>query len=49
MRTMHFVAEDLERVRATIDAWALDLPPRRIKVNFAEDIDWTFRHELGIG
>ncbi len=49
MRTMHFVAEDLERVRTTIDAWALDLPPRRIKVNFAHDIDWTFRHELGVG
>jgi hypothetical protein len=49
MRTMHFVAEDLERVRATIDAWALDLPPRRIKVNFAHDIDWTFRTDLGIG
>jgi hypothetical protein len=49
LRTMHFVAEDLERVRATIDAWALDLPPRRIKVNFAHDIDWAFRSELGIG
>jgi hypothetical protein len=49
MRTMHFVAEDLERVRATIDSWALDLPPRRIKVNFADDTDWTFRRELGLG
>lgn len=48
MRTMHFVAEDLERVRATIDAWAQDLPPRRIKVNFAHDVDWTFRRELGL-
>lgn len=49
MRTMHFVAGDLERVRATIDAWGQDLPPRRVKVNFAHDIDWTFRQELGLG
>lgn len=48
MRTMHFVAEDLERVRATIDAWALDLPPRRIKVGFGRDVDWSFRRELGL-
>jgi len=49
MRTMHFAAEDTDRVRSVIDAWAQDLPPRRIKVNFADDMDWTFRRELGIG
>jgi hypothetical protein len=52
VRTLHFVAEDLERVRATIDAWALDLPddpPRRIKVNFTHDVDWAYRSELGLG
>ncbi len=48
MRTMHFVAEDLDRVRAAIDAWAEELPPRRIKVDFTEDMDWTFRSELGL-
>jgi len=33
-----------------IDAWALVLPPRRIKVNFEADVDWTFRGiELGLG
>jgi hypothetical protein len=52
VRTLHFVAEDLERVRETIDAWALGLPddpPRRIKVNFTHDVDWLFRTELGLG
>ena len=49
MRTMHFVAADLERVRDTIDAWALELPPRRIKVDFTHDVNWAFRRELGRG
>jgi hypothetical protein len=50
MRTMHFVAEDLEQVRTVIDAWALALPPRRIKVDFTNDVNWQFKpRELGVG
>ena len=49
-RTMHHAAENLDAVKAVIDAWALGLPPRRIKVNFEADMDWTFRGiELGLG
>jgi Family of unknown function (DUF695) len=49
LRTMHFVAEDLDRVKATIDAWAVDLPPRKIKVGLGRDVAWSFRRELGLG
>lgn len=49
-RTMHFAAENLDAVKTVIDAWALVLPPRRLKVNFEEDMDWSFRSlELGLG
>lgn len=49
-RTMHLVAADLDAVKTVIDAWALALPPRRIKVGFEADMDWTFRgRELGLG
>lgn len=46
-RTMHFAAEDLDRVRAVIDAWGEPLQPRRIKVNFEPDMDWSFQQEFG--
>jgi hypothetical protein len=50
LRTMHFVAQDLERVRTVIDAWAEELPPRKIKVGFTHDMNWVFRgRDLGIG
>lgn len=56
-RTMHFVAEDPDRMRPAIDAWAADLhdslvegsPPRRIKVNFERDMNWSFQKGLGLG
>lgn len=54
-QTLHFVAEDPERMKPAIDAWAQDLPDalspglpqRRLKVNFARDMDWAFQRELG--
>jgi hypothetical protein len=56
-RTMHFVAEDTERMRPAIDAWAEAIPDapvdgaptRRLKVNFADDVSWSFYKELGVG
>jgi hypothetical protein len=45
---MHFVAEDPDRMRPAIDAWAENLPPRRIKVNFERDVDWAFQRDLGV-
>jgi len=48
-RTMHSAAEDLDRVRAVIDAWAEPLQPRRITVNFEPDMDWSFQTDLGVG
>ena len=45
LRTMHFVAEDLDRVRRVIDAWAESLPPVRVKVGFGEDMNWAFRQQ----
>jgi hypothetical protein len=55
-RTLHFVAEDPERMRPAIDAWAAaipdaiseGLPQRRLKVNFDRDMDWSFQRALGI-
>lgn len=55
-RTMHFVAEDPDRMRPAIDAWAEGLPdalaegqpPRRLKVNFEHDMDWSFQRALGV-
>lgn len=47
-RVMHLVAEDLDRVRAGIDAWAEGLPPRRVKVAFEQDPGWEFQRELGV-
>lgn len=47
-RVIDFVAEDLDKVRFGIDAWALDLPPRRIKVAFQHDPDWSFQRDLGV-
>jgi hypothetical protein len=50
LRTMHFVAEDLERARTVIDAWAEPLPPRKIKVAFTKDMNWVFKgRDLGVG
>jgi hypothetical protein len=48
LRAMHFVAEEPERMRPAIDAWAETLPPRRIKVNFEHDMDWEFQRVLGV-
>lgn len=47
-RTLHFVAADETATKAAIDAWALDLPPRRIKVAFERDMRWEFRREFGL-
>jgi hypothetical protein len=47
-RAIHLVAEDLDRVRAGIDAWAAKLPPWRIKVDFQQDPGWEFQRELGV-
>lgn len=55
-RTLHFVAEDPDRMRPAIDAWAAEipnaisegLPQRRLKVNFDRDMDWSFQRALGI-
>ena len=55
-RTLHFVAEDPDRMRPAIDAWAAEIPDslsegqpqRRIKINFAHDMDWSFQRELGV-
>jgi hypothetical protein len=57
VRTMHFVAEEPDRMRPSIDAWAAaipdslleGMPPRRIKVNFERDMDWAFQKGLGVG
>ncbi len=47
-RVIHFVAEDLARVRAGIDAWATDAPDWRVKVDFQHDPTWEFQRELGV-
>jgi hypothetical protein len=56
VRTLHFVAEDPDRMRPAIDAWATEIPDslaegqpqRRLKINFDRDMDWTFQRELGL-
>ena len=53
---MHFVAEDPVLMRPIIDAWTdglpdslgEGLPQRRLKVNFARDMDWSFQRDLGV-
>jgi hypothetical protein len=55
-RTLHFVAQDPDGLRPAIDGWAQELPDslspglpqRRLKVNFARDMDWSFQRDLGI-
>jgi hypothetical protein len=55
-RTLHFVAQDPDRMRPAIDAWAAEIPDslaegqpqRRLKINFDRDMDWTFQRELGL-
>ena len=47
-RAIHFVAEDLGRVRAGIDRWAQDAPSWRVGVDFQQDVAWEFQRELGI-
>ena len=55
-RALHFVAEDTDRMKPAIDAWAAALPdsltegapPRRIKVDFGTDMDWSFQKALGV-
>lgn len=55
-RTMHFVAEEPDRMRPAIDSWAADIPDaiaedhpqRRLKIDFDQDMDWSFQRELGI-
>jgi hypothetical protein len=47
-RVIHFVGEDLDRVRAGIDAWAPDAPDWRVKVDFQHDPAWEFQKELGV-
>jgi hypothetical protein len=55
-RTLHFVAEDPDLMRPAIDGWAQELPDalgpglpqRRLKVNFEQDMDWSFQRDLGV-
>lgn len=47
-RVIHLVAEDLDLVRAGIDAWAKDAPEWRVKVDFQHDPGWEFQRELGV-
>jgi hypothetical protein len=54
-RTMHFVSEDLERLKPAIDGWAETLADawpngerRRLKVNADQDMDWAFQRDLGV-
>ena len=55
-RALHFVAEDTDRMKPAIDAWAAALPdsltegapPRRMKVDFGTDMDWSFQKSLGV-
>lgn len=55
-RTLHFVADDPDRMRPAIDAWAAEIPDslsegqpqRRLKINFDHDMDWSFQRALGI-
>lgn len=55
-RTLHFVAADPDAMRPAIDGWASTLPDelseglpqRRLKVNFEQDMDWSFQRDLGI-
>jgi hypothetical protein len=47
-RVIHLVAEDLDRVKAGIDAWAKDAPRWRIKVDFEYDPGWAFQRVLGV-
>jgi hypothetical protein len=57
VRTMHFVAEEPDRMRPAIDAWAAAIPDallagmprRRIKVSFERDMDWAFQKGFGVG
>ncbi len=48
LRTLHFVTADEAAMKAAIDAWALDLPPRHIKVDLERDMGWEFRREFGL-
>jgi hypothetical protein len=47
-RLTHLVAEDPDRVKAGIDAWAKDAPEWRVKVDFEHDSSWEFQRELGV-
>lgn len=47
-RVIHYVAEDLDRVRAAIDGWAKDAPDWRVKVDFRHDPRWEFQRDLGV-
>ena len=55
VRTMHFVASDVESVKRVIDAWAAGLPElpegsRKLRVGFQMDRGWIFlRRDLGLG
>ena len=51
-----FFAEDTDRTKPAIDAWAAALPDSltegvpapRIKVDLGTDMDWSFRKALGV-
>lgn len=55
-RVMHFVTADTDAMRPGIDGWAADIPDsigdggpaRRIKVDFATDVAWSFQKALGV-
>jgi len=47
-RVIHFVGEDLDRIKAGIDAWAKDAPEWRVNVDFQHDPSWEFQRELGV-
>ena len=46
-RVIHFVAADRDAVRAAVDQWASDGPDWRVKVEFAQDANWSFQRQLG--
>jgi hypothetical protein len=47
-RVIHFVAQDVDAVRAGIDRWAPDAPDWNVKVDFQQDVTWEFQRELGV-
>jgi hypothetical protein len=47
-RVIHFVAASRDAVRAAVDQWAADAPDWRVKVEFSDDVNWSFQRRLGV-